>query len=101
MTIKQCERGHFYDENKYDECPYCNRIPIQDSGESPPMHPTSYPYNAFPTPPAPVYAGPPLRDFDSKPVPTPSRERFPTVAIVAIAVAGTILLAALLYLVFS
>lgn len=106
MTIGRCERGHFYDEDEYDKCPYCGGPPVQDGGKSPPIRRISYPHNVFSRRPAAVYAGPPLQDPapkpdpGSKPAPEPAGDRFPTAAIVTIAVAGTVLLAALLYLVF-
>lgn len=100
MTIGRCEQGHFYDEEEYDKCPYCGGLPIQNGGKSPPIRRTSYPHNVFSRRPAAVYAGPPLQDPAPKPVPTPLKNRFPTAAIVTIAVAGAVLLAALLYLVF-
>lgn len=101
MTIRRCEQGHFYDEDEYDTCPYCDGLPIQDGGKSPPKRRLSYPHNVFSRRPAAVYAGPPLQEPAPKPVPAPSKKRFPTAAIVTIAVAGTVLLASLLFFFLS
>ena len=26
MAIVRCENGHFYDDRKHGECPYCNKV---------------------------------------------------------------------------
>lgn len=35
----QCERGHFFDENRYTGCPYCNQITSQQRSVIPPIAP--------------------------------------------------------------
>lgn len=35
----QCERGHFFDENRYAGCPYCNQIASQQRSVIPPIAP--------------------------------------------------------------
>ena len=35
----QCERGHFFDENRYSGCPYCNQINNQQRSVIPPIAP--------------------------------------------------------------
>lgn len=32
MKLSKCENGHFYDSDKYPECPYCNPALKNDSG---------------------------------------------------------------------
>ena len=35
----QCDRGHFYDENRYTGCPYCSQITNQPRSVMPPVAP--------------------------------------------------------------
>lgn len=35
----QCERGHFYDENRYSGCPYCSQVSNQPRSVTPPVAP--------------------------------------------------------------
>lgn len=35
----QCERGHFYDENRYNGCPYCNQVSAAPRAVTPPVAP--------------------------------------------------------------
>jgi len=35
----QCERGHFFDENRFTGCPYCNQITNQQRSVIPPIAP--------------------------------------------------------------
>ncbi|MBP5491703.1 MAG: hypothetical protein J6Y08_02550 [Clostridiales bacterium] len=35
----QCERGHFYDENRNSSCPYCNQISSRPRAVTPPVAP--------------------------------------------------------------
>lgn len=30
MKLTKCENGHFYDSDKYPECPYCNTDLLRD-----------------------------------------------------------------------
>ena len=30
MKLSKCESGHFYDSDKYPECPYCNTELLKD-----------------------------------------------------------------------
>lgn len=30
MKLTKCENGHFYDSDKYPECPYCNSDLLRD-----------------------------------------------------------------------
>lgn len=34
MKLTKCEKGHFYDADKYPECPYCNAALQKDGGSS-------------------------------------------------------------------
>ncbi|MBO4927536.1 MAG: FHA domain-containing protein [Clostridiales bacterium] len=42
----QCERGHFFDENRYTGCPYCNQASSKPRAVTPPVAPNM----AIPTP---------------------------------------------------
>ncbi|MBR5416663.1 MAG: hypothetical protein IK109_01380 [Clostridiales bacterium] len=35
----QCERGHFYDENRYSGCPYCSQVSVAPRAVTPPVAP--------------------------------------------------------------
>ena len=35
----QCERGHFYDENRYSGCPYCSQVSVAPRSVTPPVAP--------------------------------------------------------------
>ena len=35
----QCERGHFFDENRYSNCPYCSQVSSQPRSVTPPVAP--------------------------------------------------------------
>ena len=32
MKLTKCDKGHFYDADKYPECPYCNTALQKDGG---------------------------------------------------------------------
>ena len=32
MKLSKCDNGHFFDSDKYPECPYCNTALLKDSG---------------------------------------------------------------------
>ncbi len=42
----QCERGHFFDENRYQTCPYCSQVSSKPRSVTPPVAPNM----AIPTP---------------------------------------------------
>ena len=37
----QCERGHFYDENRFSGCPYCSQVSSQPKSVLPPVAPAN------------------------------------------------------------
>jgi len=37
----QCERGHFFDENRYSSCPYCSQYSNQPKSVNPPVAPAN------------------------------------------------------------
>ena len=84
MVMKQCEKGHIFDEKMYSECPYCNKSgttgtrPLDNGGFTAPEFPKTSPLGGSDSPDFPATR--PLNAPESAPA-RPKKEMSVTVAL--------------------